>query len=63
MFEVSLRGGDSSFNSNFRNVLIHMLSGSLEGYIFNEFDQCLFRLDDVIAYEDENGNMVNVGTA
>ncbi|TCN00867.1 hypothetical protein EV294_101317 [Paenibacillus sp. BK033] len=61
MFKVLLRGGMNLFRVEFRPLLIAVLQERSSGLMINEYDDCIFSLEDVRAYEDENGDMIPVG--
>jgi hypothetical protein len=52
-----MRGGIFEADVRFREVLLSELLIRSSGLIFNSFENSFMQLEDIYAYEDENGEM------
>ncbi|WP_424765685.1 hypothetical protein [Paenibacillus sp. sgz302251] len=62
MFMITFRNSIDPLDVRFRDVLIETLAVRRSGVLISEYDNCIFNLEDVLGYEDENGNMIEVGS-
>lgn len=60
---IRMANGDWVTTEEFRPIFMSVIAERNVGLLFNPFEGTIVYLEDVHAYEDENGNMVTIRTA